>query len=206
MKKDKRVWPHNPWQAAFMVGGFTALLYVIELIATIIPADLNQMFGIWGRTLSGADGILLAPLLHLGWWHLNGNAPLVLVLGFLVMAGGLRQGIAITATVWLISGTGVWLINPDNTYTVGVSGVTMGWLVYLLTRGILTRSLPQISIAVVLFLYWGATLRLIFPSHSIISWQGHLFGALGGLVALWLVAEANWRTRSALPSLNAAQL
>lgn len=201
---DKRVWPPNPWQAAFIVGGFTALLYLIEAIDAVLPADLDHVFGILPRSVSGLDGILLAPLLHFGWWHLNADAPLVLVLGFLAMAGGLRQWIAVTATIWLISGVGVWLISPADVYTAGVSGVTMGWFVFLLARGTFTRGAMQVSVAGALLLYWGSTLWLIFPTNPffvgqalfVISWQAHLFGAVGGLLAMWLVAKANWLDRA----------
>lgn len=201
---DKRVWPPNPWRAVFVVGGFSALLYLIEAIDAVVPADLDQMFGIVPRSVSGLDGIVLAPLLHLGWWHLRADVPLVLVLGFLAMAGGLRQWAAVTATIWLISGIGVWLISPTDSYTVGVSGLTMGWFVFLLARGTFTRGFLQLSMALVLLLYWGSTLWLIFPSDpitagqasSFISWQAHLFGAAAGLIAMWLVAKANWLDRA----------
>lgn len=187
-----------------MVGGFTALLYLIEAIDAVLPADLDLVFGIAPRSVSGLDGILLAPLLHLGWWHLNADAPLVLVLGFLAMAGGLRQWIAVTATIWLISGVGVWLISPDDSYTAGVSGVTMGWFIFLLARGTFTRGVLQVTVAAGLLLYWGSILGLIFPSEPFfigqarffISWQGHLFGAVAGLLAMWLVAKANWLDRA----------
>lgn len=201
---DKRVWPPNPWRAVFVVGGFTALLYLVEAIDAVLPADLDRMFGIVPRSVSGLDGILLAPLLHLGWWHLHADAPFVLVLGFLAMAGGLRQWIAVTATIWLISGVGVWLISPDGVHTAGVSGVTMGWFVFLLARGTFTGGVLHLGVAVALLLYWGSTLWLIFPSDPIIagqarwsvSWQAHLFGAAAGLLAMWLVAKANWLDRA----------
>jgi membrane associated rhomboid family serine protease len=195
-KPVNRVLPANPLRAAVVVAAFTALLYLLETVDAVLPADLDNL-GIHPRTVGGLDGILLAPLLHAGWSHLFANTLPILVFGFLAMAGGLGQWIAVTATVWLASGTGVWLTGAEGV-TVGASGIAFGWLAFLLVRGIFTRSAGQLVVAVVLFLYWGSTLLGVLPGDPGISWQGHLFGALGGILAAWLVSVANnGRRRSA---------
>jgi membrane associated rhomboid family serine protease len=187
-----RIVPSNPKQAAIVVAGFTVLLYLIELIDTILPANLDQ-FGIVPRSVSGLDGIAWAPLLHHGWGHLLANTMPVLILGFLAMSGGLGQWIAVSVTIWLVSGVGVWLTGGDGV-TVGASGIAFGWLAFLLVRGIFTRSLLQIGVAVVLFLYWGSMLLGVLPGNPGVSWQGHLFGAGAGVLAAWLVTVASRRT------------
>lgn len=185
-----RVLPPNPGQAAIVVAGFTVLLYLIELLDRILPANLER-FGIVPRRLSGLDGIVWAPLLHGTWGHLLANTLPVLVLGFLAMAGGLGQWIAVTATIWVLSGIGVWLTGGG--LTVGASGVAFGWLAFLLVRGIFNRSLLQLGVAVVLFLYWGGMLLGVLPGNPGVSWQGHLFGAAAGVLAAWLVSMAGRR-------------
>jgi membrane associated rhomboid family serine protease len=184
-----RVLPPNPVQAGIVVGAFTVLLYLMEVVDAILPANLDNL-GIQPRTVGGLDGILLAPLLHHGWGHLFANTLPVLLFGFLAMAGGLGQWIAVTAMIWLTSGVGVWLTG-DAGVTVGASGLAFGWLAFLLVRGVFTRSFAQIAVAVVLFLYWGSTLLGVLPGNPGVSWQGHLFGALGGILAAWLVTVAN---------------
>jgi membrane associated rhomboid family serine protease len=188
-KPSAPVLPPNLVQAAVVVGAFTVLLYLVEAVDALLPADLDTL-GIQPRTASGLDGILLAPLLHHGWSHLFANTLPILVFGFLAMSGGLGQWIAVTGTVWLASGTGVWLTGAAG-FTVGASGIAFGWLAFLLVRGIFTRSFAQLAVAVVLFLYWGSTLLGVLPGDPGISWQGHLFGALGGILAAWLVSIAN---------------
>lgn len=188
-KSANSVLPPNLLQAGIVVGAFTVLLYLIEAVDAVVPAQLDQ-FGIEPRTVGGLDGVLFAPLLHNGWAHLFANTLPVLVFGFLVMSGGLGQWIAVTATVWLTSGIGVWLTGAEGV-TVGASGIAFGWLAFLLVRGLFTRSFGQLAVAVVLFLYWGSTLLGVLPGDPRISWQGHLFGALGGILAAWLVSLAN---------------
>jgi membrane associated rhomboid family serine protease len=193
-----RILPPNLLRAGIVVGAFTVLLYLVEVLDAILPANLDNL-GIQPRTLGGLDGILLAPLLHHGWAHLFANTLPILLFGFLAMANGLGQWIAVTATVWLASGTGVWLTGAEGV-TVGASGIAFGWLAFLLVRGLFTRSFGQLAVAVVLFLYWGSTLLGVLPGDPRISWQGHLFGALGGILAAWLVAAANKRSASSTPA------
>jgi membrane associated rhomboid family serine protease len=186
-----RILPPNPRQAAIVVGAFTLVLYVIELLDRVLPANLER-FGIVPRSVSGLDGIVWAPLLHTTWGHLLSNTLPVLIFGFLAMSSGLGQWIAVSATIWVISGVGVWLVGADG-ITVGASGLALGWLTFLLIRGIFTRSFLQLLVAVVLFMYWGGTLLGVLPGDPGVSWQGHLFGAAAGVLAAWLVTVANRR-------------
>jgi membrane associated rhomboid family serine protease len=193
-KPVHRILPPHPVQALVVIGSFTVLLYLIEIVDAAMSGRLDQ-FGIQPRTLDGLDGVLWAPLLHHGWAHLFANTLPVLLFGFLVMSSGVGQWLAVTATIWILSGLGVWLVGGVGT-TVGASGLAFGWLAFLLVRGIFNRSFGQIVVAAVLFLYWGSTLLGVLPGNPGVSWQGHLFGAMGGILAAWLVSLAN-RTRSA---------
>ncbi|MQA11163.1 MAG: rhomboid family intramembrane serine protease [Pseudonocardiaceae bacterium] len=182
--------PPRPRQAAVVVLGFTALLYLVELLDVALPVHLDNG-GISSRTLSGLDGIVWAPLLHGGWAHLLANTLPVLVFGFLAMAGGLGPWLAVTLTIWVFGGLGVWLTGPEGYVTIGASGLAFGWLAFLLVRGLFNRSLKQLGLAIVLLAYWGGMLWGVLPGEPGISWQGHLFGALGGVLAAWLFARAN---------------
>jgi membrane associated rhomboid family serine protease len=184
-----RILPPNPVQALIVIGSFTVLLYLIEIVDAALSGRLDQ-FGIQPRTLGGLDGVLWAPLLHHGWAHLFANTLPVLLFGFLAMANGVGQWVTVTVMIWLFSGLGVWLVGDTGT-TVGASGIAFGWLAFLLVRGIFNRAIGQIVVAVVLFLYWGSTLLGVLPGNPGVSWQGHLFGAIAGILAAWLVAMAN---------------
>ncbi|HWE89195.1 MAG TPA: rhomboid family intramembrane serine protease [Pseudonocardiaceae bacterium] len=187
----RRVLPAQPVRAAVVIGSFTALLYLIELINAAMSGRLDH-FGIVPRTVSGLDGVIWAPLLHASWTHLFSNTIPVLVLGFLAIAGGLRQWVAVTAVIWVVSGLGVWLAGGPG-YTVGASGVAFGWLAFLLLRGIFNRGLGQILVALVLLFCWGGMLWGLLPGQPQVSWQAHVFGALGGVFAAWLVAVSTRR-------------
>jgi len=182
--------PANPKAAGIVALAFTLVLYLIELVDTILGGDLDS-FGIHTRELSGLDGVIWAPLLHLGWEHLFSNTVPVLVFAFLAMAGGIGRWVGVTATIWILGGLGVWLMGPSNTITIGASGLAFGWLAYLLVRGLFNRSAGQIVVAVVLLFIWGGMLWGVLPGDPGISWQGHLFGALAGVLAAWVTARAD---------------
>nr|WP_232285440.1 rhomboid family intramembrane serine protease [Saccharomonospora marina] len=193
----KRVLPPKPLAAGVVALAFTMLLYLVELVDVLLPAQLD-LAGIHARSLAGLDGIAWAPVLHAGWPHLFANTVPVLVFAFLAMAGGIAQWVAVTATIWLVAGLGVWLTAPPGVVTVGASGLAFGWLAFLLVRGIFNRSAAQLVVAAVLLFGWGGMLWGILPGNPAISWQGHLFGALGGVLAAWVVARAD-RARAAKP-------
>ncbi len=179
-----------------MVAGFGVLLYLVEVADLLIPANLEQN-GVIPRSVSGLDGIIWAPLLHGEWSHLLGNTLPFLVFAFLAMANGITQWAVVTGTIWVVSGVGVWLVGESDSVTIGASGLCFGWLAFLLVRGVFNRSVAQLVVAALLLLYWGSMLFGVLPGDPRISWQGHLFGAVGGVLAAWLVARAT-ATRSNL--------
>jgi membrane associated rhomboid family serine protease len=184
-----RVLPARPGQAAMIIAAFTGVLYLTEAVDTLLNGALDQD-GIRPRQLNGLDGILWAPLLHASWQHLAANTVPVLVFGFLALAGGAGQFIEVTATVWVVGGLGTWLTGSAGNH-LGASILVFGWFVFLLVRGLFTRSPAQILLAVALFTLWGGVLWGLLPGAEGISWQGHLFGATGGLLAAYLVAHAD---------------
>jgi membrane associated rhomboid family serine protease len=172
--------------AAVVSGAFVVLLYVVELADVIADHRLDRL-GVEPRSADGLWGILFAPVLHGGWTHLEANTVPALVLGFLVLFSGIAKGLEATAVIWVVGGVGVWLVAPTNSIHLGASVLIFGWLVYLMLRGIWTRRVGQIILGIMLFLLYGTLLLGVLPGQPGISWQGHLFGAVGGGLAAWLI-------------------
>ncbi|MPZ65815.1 MAG: rhomboid family intramembrane serine protease [Pseudonocardiaceae bacterium] len=183
-----RAFPARPGQAAVVIIAFTCLLYVVEAFDTMLGGALEDE-GIDPRSLDGLDGVLWAPLLHGPWSHLVSNTVPVLALGFLVLANGLRQFVGVTAVIWLVGGAGTWLMagGAGGGVHIGASILVFGWMLFLLARGFYTRSAGQITLGVTLFLFWGGLLWGVLPTTPGVSWEGHLFGAIGGLIAAHFV-------------------
>ena len=177
-----------------MILLFVALLYVIEIVDQLSGSRLQQAGGLEPLESDGLDGILFAPALHGTWEHLVANTMPLLIFGFLLGLAGARRWLEVTALVWLVSGAGVWLTGGVGTVHVGASMLIFGWLVYLLVRGVFSRNAGQLALGVILLFLYGGVLWGVLPGQPGISWQGHLFGAIGGGLAAWWLGRVD-RTR-----------
>ncbi|MGA6164110.1 rhomboid family intramembrane serine protease [Amycolatopsis magusensis] len=184
----KRIVPPKPLASLVVVTGFVALLWVIEAVDTVLAHPFDDD-GVWPRTIEQWDGLIWAPMLHYGWDHLAANSVPLLVLGMLATSGGLRQFFGVTTIIWLCSGFGTFLIGSEGVHA-GASGLVFGLLSFLLVRGLFARSILQILIAVGVFLLYGYALWGVLPTEPGVSWEGHLCGAIGGILAAWMVGKS----------------
>lgn len=175
-------------RAGVTSGGFVAVLWVIEMLDRILPGNFESR-GVRPRSDEGLLGIAFAPLLHGGWDHLISNTFPLLILGFLLALSGTRTFVITTAIIWIVGGLGTWVIAGSNEVHIGASGVVFGWLVFLIVRGVFARSLAQIALGIAVFFAYGTVLLGVLPGDPGISWQGHLFGAIGGAVAAWFARD-----------------
>jgi membrane associated rhomboid family serine protease len=176
-----------------VVGSFVLVLYVIEIINTLLLHSLNRTFGLRPRSPDGILDILTFPLLHANLTHLISNTLPLIIFGFLVFLSGMRVFVTALAASWLGSGIVVWLVGGFNV-TVGASGVVFGLFAFLLVRGFFNRNWWQILLSVVLFMAYGGILFGILPTvASYVSWQAHLGGAIGGVAAALLLSTRRAR-------------
>jgi membrane associated rhomboid family serine protease len=188
-----------------MIGGavivsFVALLYVIEVADILMGHRLDEN-GIRPLETDGLAGIIFAPLLHANWAHLVANTGPALVLGFLVTLAGLSRFIWATAIVWIVGGFGTWLIgnlgSPTGVETnhIGASGLIFGWLTFLIVFGFFTRTVWEIVVGVIVLFIYGGVLWGVIPGTFGVSWQGHLCGAVAGVLAAYLLAAPERKAR-----------
>ena len=83
----------------------------------------------------------------------------------------------------VICGLGVWLTGPAPSVHAGASGLVFGYLGFLLLRGFFERSLVAILVTIVVGAVYAGALPGLLPGQPGISWQGHLFGFVGGVLA-----------------------
>ena len=166
----------------FLLAG----LWFLEILDQLSGNQLDQL-GIHAREVDGMPEIFSAPFLHAGWDHLISNSLPFLVLGFLVLLSGLARWLISSLIIIVVSGMTAWFLTPANTIILGASGLIFGWLTYLLARGIWSRRPAQVAVAVVVLLVYGGLIWGVLPSAAGISWQAHLGGAVGGVLAAWLL-------------------
>jgi membrane associated rhomboid family serine protease len=176
----------RPGTAALIMLGLLAWLWLLEGVDTLTGHQLDN-FGIHAHEVDGLPGILSAPFLHAGWDHLISNSVPFFVLGFLVLLGGLARWLLSSLISIVTSGLTAWLLTPGQAIIVGASGLIFGWLTYLLARGLWSHRPGQVAVALGVLLLYGGLILGVLPGQPGISWQAHLGGAIGGVLAAWLL-------------------
>ncbi len=171
-----------------LVAAMAAVMWIVEVIDAVANQRLDQ-FGIVPRQVSGLDGIVFSPFLHSGFGHLFANTVPFLILGAVIALNGAIRVIQVTVIVGLVAGVGVWLFAASNTITVGASGIVMGYATYLISRGVFSRRPFELIVGVVIGVVWGGMVLTSLTPTEGVSWQAHLFGAIGGVLAAWMLTQ-----------------
>ncbi len=173
----------------YWILGFVALIWVIEFINFSTGHRLSD-WGVLPRTLKGLKGIPLSPFLHASLIHIMMNTIPLAVLGGFVILNGRQIFFEITIIIILVGGTALWLFGRSS-YHVGASGLIFGYFGYLVLRAWYDRSLKSFIVAFVTVCLYGGIIWGLLPTFSRISWEGHLFGLLAGILAARLEKTKN---------------
>jgi membrane associated rhomboid family serine protease len=188
----------------FFLVALLAIMWLAEVIDQVADSSLDS-HGIQPREVDGLEGIVTAPFLHASWGHLIGNTVPFVVLGVVIAFNGLARIAWVTVIVALVAGVGVWVTGSAHTNHIGASGLVFGFATYLMARGFYSRNVLHLAIGVVVLAVYGSTLLFGLVPHDGISWQGHLFGGIGGVVAARAL-DTRQKKRSATPALDAGAL
>lgn len=189
-QKNKGVAEEFKDQVTILLG-ITAILWLVEIVDYFIlqSYSLNR-YGIVPRNLIGLRGVLFAPFLHGNFPHLIANTIPFLSLGWLVMLQRTSDFWRVTAMTVLVGGLGVWLIGQPNSIHIGASILIFGYLGFLLFRGYFQRNAPSIALSIIVAVFYGSLIFGVLPTRAGVSWEGHLFGFIGGVIAAYQIANS----------------
>jgi membrane associated rhomboid family serine protease len=176
----------------FILGGFVALIWGLEIVDSLTGGVLD-VYGIRPHSIIGLRGILFAPFLHGSLGHVAANTIPFLTLGWLIMLRETSDFFFVTIITMVVSGLGVWLTAPPYTIHIGASGLIFGYFGFLLLRGYFERSFAAILFSLIVGLLYGGLIWGVLPLQYGISWQGHLFGFIGGALAARFLARPKRR-------------
>jgi membrane associated rhomboid family serine protease len=165
-----------------LLAGIVALMWIVEVINTL---DSNRLDydGIYARSVDHLWGILTTPFIHASFAHLIDNTIPLVFIGLFIALQGAKRLAEVTLIVIVVGGIGTWLVSPSGISTIGASGLVFGYAAYLFAQGFFNRSLSELLIGLIVGVVWGGALVSSLVPHAGISWQGHLCGAVGGVVA-----------------------
>lgn len=166
------------------------IFWIIEIADYFLFKGQLDKFGIRPHKLIGLRGIFLAPFLHASFSHLIANTIPFLTLGWLTMLQKTRHFYIVSLLSMIIGGLGIWLLGSSSSVHIGASIIIYGYLGFLLLRGYFQRNIPSILLSLVVFFLYGSLLWGFLPSSLNISWEGHLFGFIGGGFAAWAITKS----------------
>lgn len=190
--------PDSPTQRAQDRGrvlrAFNLSLAAVLLLIVVFFAQSAfdvRAFAVAPHKARGLIGILTAPLLHGGLAHLATNSVAILMLGTLAGSVYPKASLRALPLLWLGAGLGAWFLGDVGQRHLGASGVThgLGFLIFVL--GLLRRDRAAIAAGMLAFLFYGGMLLTVLPQEPGVSWQSHLGGALGGIIAAFLFHNAD---------------
>ncbi len=165
---------------------FIGALWAIQVINWVTGYSLTSAFGLVPRQLSGLDGIVGMPVLHGSFGHLIANTPPLLLMGALLVTTATRALLAVNAAIVGLGGALVWLFGSSAIH-IGASGLIFGWFGFLITRGLVDRSLITAGAAILVGLLYGSIIWGVLPGQPGVSWEAHLFGAIAGGAAALII-------------------
>ncbi len=161
-----------------------AILWLVYFLDFILPTDL-RMYGIMPRRMEGLWGIPAAPFLHGDIRHLMTNTGVL----FILLAVSLSYNRALTilalVTIILFGGGMVWLLGREGTIHIGASGVIFGLIGFLMCLGLFRRDWKALIISISISIVYGGALYSLLIYIPGISWTGHMFGFIAGILAAW---------------------
>jgi membrane associated rhomboid family serine protease len=171
---------------ATALAAFVGVLWVIQIVNWITGYALNPAFGLIPRHLGGLDGVVAMPLLHGSFAHLMANTLPLLVMGGLLVVTATRALLAVNAVVICFGGGLVWLFGSSAIH-IGASGLVFGWFGFLVARGLVDHSPVTLGAALLVGFLYGSFLWGVLPGQPGVSWEAHLFGAIAGGAAAFLI-------------------
>jgi membrane associated rhomboid family serine protease len=173
-----------------ILGGFVATFWIVEIIDSLLfQSRLDARYGIVPHSFVGLRGILFAPFFHGDFEHLIANTIPFLTLGWLVMLQETSDFFVVTALTMVVGGLGIWTVGDSGTVHIGASILVFGYLGFLLFRGYFQGNLASILLSITVGVVYGGLIWGILPSTSGISWEGHLFGFIGGAIAAQIIGK-----------------
>ena len=136
------------------------------------------------RTCGGLVGILTSNFLHANLGHIVSNTVPLFVLSLLLTIFYRHLFAPVIVTIILISGPLLWLLGRSANH-IGASILIYGLAAFLISYGLLKKAFVPALVALFVGLVYGWGLLLGFIPSGCISWEGHLFGAVGGVVAAY---------------------
>ncbi len=164
---------------------FVGLIWVIHLIQVFGGIDLRTL-GVFPRHWEGLPGILTAPLIHGSWGHLFFNSLSFVMIGTVLFWFYPRIALKSVLFLYVMSGLGIWISGQPDSFHIGASGIIYGMVSLVFWNGVFRRNVKSVILALIILMMYSGLFEGILPGQEGISWEGHLSGAIAGIILAWV--------------------
>jgi membrane associated rhomboid family serine protease len=175
-------------KALFVMVGFLAILWLVQLVNVADHYGLSFKYGIKPHDVHSLPYLLSAPFLHVSFTHIESNSGPLFIFGFLAAYRGVARFLWLTGLLIVTSGLAAWFFGTPRSVGVGASGVVFGYLGYILVRGFFDRHGIDIMIGAVMALCFAYQFTVLLPKAGI-GWQDHIGGLVGGVAGGWIFRD-----------------
>lgn len=169
------------------------IMFLVQLVNEFTGGVL-RVFGIHPRELVSLPFIFTAPFLHGNWLHLANNSVGLLIFSSLCLVRGKRFYTQASLLIVIVGGLLVWLFGRTAIH-IGASGWIFGLWSLTITLALFEKSVMNFMISCLVVLLYGGMIMGVVPNQPEVSFEGHAFGALAGILAAATLGRRNrkWR-------------
>lgn len=175
----------------------SALMIVLYFVDVLLQGSLSSSFGgVIPRDFNHISGVLFSSLFHGSSAHLFSNLIPFFVLSLFISTSVTNlQFYGMWILLSVASGLLVWIFGSYGLH-IGASSVIFGMWASLLTFAIKRRTFKDIIVGIlVLFIYGGTFFFGMIPKEGV-SFEGHIFGALSGILFSLFVIKKESKTKT----------
>ena len=159
---------------------FILIIWGVWMFEQVTGTDLYS-HGLYPRSGKHWYGIVTSPFLHADFNHLWSNSIPLFVLTTLLVHFYKRIWPFVLFWIWILAGVWVW-IAARASFHIGASTIIYGLASFLIFSGLIRGHRALLAISMVVIFLYGSLFWGIFPIKPSTSWEGHLFGAIAGLM------------------------
>jgi membrane associated rhomboid family serine protease len=173
---EKKIFIHS----LIFPAAFIFAFWIVEIIEQTTRLSFVKL-GIYPLHLKGLSGILFAPFVHSDFNHLISNSVPFFILLFMLVYYYRRISYRIFFQMYILAGLCVWLAGREA-WHIGASGVVYALAAFHFVSGIIRNDTRLLTLSVIVVFLYGGLIWGVLPINPDVSWEGHLWGAISGVV------------------------
>ena len=173
---EKKIFYHS----LILPAAFVVLIWIVEIVEQVGGFSFVR-FGVYPHHWEGLPGILFSPFIHSDFGHLISNTVPFFILSAMLVYFYRRISYRIFIQLYLLAGICVWIAGREA-WHIGASGVVYALAAFHFVSGIIRNDVRLLTVSVVVVFLYGGLIWGMMPINPEVSWEGHLWGAVSGVV------------------------